>query len=85
MLLIFLNRKTLIAFRPLTHYKVSEVIVVWYNVIVLCVYETELGPYDFRDAEKADGIAESSHRNGIYCITWNVTDFAKFCIWINQK
>ncbi len=33
-----------------------------------------LGPYDFRDAEKADGIAESSHKNGIYSLTRNVTE-----------
>ncbi len=33
-----------------------------------------LGPYDFRDAENADGIAESSHKNGIYSLTRNVTE-----------
>ncbi len=27
-----------------------------------------VGPYDFRDAENADGIAESSHKNGIYSL-----------------
>ncbi len=34
-----------------------------------------VGPYDFRDVENADGIAESSHKNGIYCISRNVTKF----------
>ncbi|ROL46392.1 Inactive dipeptidyl peptidase 10, partial [Anabarilius grahami] len=38
----------------------------------------QVGPYDFRDAENADGIAESIHKNGIYYITWNVTEFVKF-------
>ncbi len=27
------------------------------------------GLYNFRDAEKVDGIAESSQKNDIYCIT----------------
>ncbi len=40
-----------------------------------------LGPYDFRDAENADGIEESSHKNGIYSLTRNVSKFG----WINQK
>ncbi len=40
-----------------------------------------LGPYDFRDAENADGIAESSHKNRIYSLTWNVMEFVK--VWIN--
>ncbi len=38
---------------------------------------TIVGPYDFRDAENADGIAESSHKNGIYSLMWNVTEFVK--------
>ncbi len=33
--------------------------------------------YDFRDAENADGISESSHKNGIYSLTRNVTEFVK--------
>ncbi len=37
--------------------------------------------YDFRDAENADGIAESSHKNGIYSLARNVTEFVK--VWIN--
>ncbi len=37
-----------------------------------------VGPYDFCDAENTDGIAESSHKNGIYYIKWNVTEFVKF-------
>ncbi len=36
-----------------------------------------LGPYDFRDAENTDVIAESSHKNGIYSLTWNVTEFCQ--------
>ncbi len=40
-----------------------------------------LGPYDFRDAENADGIVESSHKNGIYSLTQNVTEFVK--VWMN--
>ncbi len=47
----------------------------WSNVM------TQLGPYDFRDAENAEGIAESSHKNGIYSLTRNVTEFVK--VWIN--
>ncbi len=43
--------------------------------------ETYIGPYDFRDAENADGIAESSHKNGIYSLTRNVTEFVK--VWKN--
>ncbi len=31
-----------------------------------------IGPYDFRDAENADGISESSHKNGLYSLTRNV-------------
>ncbi len=30
---------------------------------------TMLGLYDFRNVDNADGIMESSHKNGIYCIT----------------
>ncbi len=44
---------------------------------------SNVGPYDFRDAENVDGIAESSHK-GIYSLTRNVTEFVKFG-WINQK
>ncbi len=40
-----------------------------------------IGPYDFRDAENTDGIAESSHKNGIYSLTRNVTEFVK--VWMN--
>ncbi len=36
---------------------------------VFVIYITYIGPYDFRDAETADGIAESSHKNGIYSLT----------------
>ncbi len=31
--------------------------------------------YDFHDAENADGISESSYKNGIYSLAWNVTEF----------
>ncbi len=34
-------------------------------------------PYDFHDAENADGISESSHKNRIYSVTRNVMEFAK--------
>ncbi len=40
-----------------------------------------LGPYDFRDEENTDGIAESSNKNGIYSLTRNVSKFG----WINKK
>ncbi len=36
-------------------------------------------PYDFYDEENG-GIAESSHKNGIYCITQNVMEFSNFCM-----
>ncbi len=39
-----------------------------------------LGPYYFRYAENSDGITESSHKNGIYWITQNLTEFGKFLI-----
>ncbi len=42
---------------------------------------SQLGLYDFRNAENADGIAESSHKNGIYSLTRKVTEFVK--VWIN--
>ncbi len=32
--------------------------------------------YDLRDAENVDGITECRHKNGIYYITWNVTEYA---------
>ncbi len=37
-----------------------------------------VGPYDFRDAETR---AESSHKNGIYSLTRNLSKFG----WMNQK
>ncbi len=39
-------------------------------------------PYDFRDAENADRISESSYKNGIYSLTRNVTEFVKVYIYI---
>ncbi len=52
--------------------------------LALVSYRTSLlGPYDFCDTENADGIVESSHKNGIYCITQKVTEIAK--IWINKS
>ncbi len=42
-----------------------------------------VGPYDFCNVENTDRLAESSHKNGIYCITRNVTEFAKF--WMNKS
>lgn len=44
---------------------------------------TYLGPYNFLDVENADRIAESSHKNDIYCIMWNVMKFAN--IWNNKS
>ncbi len=44
---------------------------------------SNIGPYDFHDVENADGITESSHRNRIYHITRNVTEFAKF--WMDTS
>ncbi len=35
------------------------------------------------DAENMDEIAESSHKNGIYCKTQNVIEFAKF--WMDKS
>ncbi len=35
---------------------------------IFCDLLLYIGPYDFHDAENADRIAESSHKNGIYCI-----------------
>ncbi len=40
-----------------------------------------VGPYDFHDAENTDRIAESSHKNGIYSLMRNVTEFVK--VWMN--
>ncbi len=37
----------------------------------------DLGPYDSRDAENVDGIAEYSQKNGIYSLTQNDTEFVK--------
>ncbi len=37
----------------------------------------DVGLYDFHDAENADGISESSPKNGIYSLTRNVTDCVK--------
>ncbi len=34
--------------------------------------QKEVGPCDFRDAENTDGI---SHKNGIYSLMRNVTEF----------
>ncbi len=42
-----------------------------------------VGPYDFRNAENVDGIAESIHKPRIYCITRNVMEFAKF--WMDKS
>ncbi len=39
-----------------------------------------LGPYDFNILENVDWIIKSSHKNGIYCIAWNVTELAKLCM-----
>ncbi len=49
--------------------------------MVLQISTLILGPYDFRDAENADGITESSHKNGIYSLTRNVMEFVK--VWMN--
>ncbi len=35
-----------------------------------------VGPFDFWDVENADE-TESSHKNGIYCITRNVMELVK--------
>ncbi len=39
-----------------------------------------LNPYDFRDAENADGISETSYKNGIYILARNVTESVK--VWM---
>lgn len=41
-------------------------------------YTTYIGPYDFRDAENTDGIAESRHKDGICCIKLNLAN-GLFC------
>ncbi len=41
-------------------------------------FSTLVEPNDFRDVENADGIMESSHKNGIYCITRNFTECHMF-------
>ncbi len=33
--------------------------------------------------QKMEGIAESSHKNGIYCITQNVMEFSNF--WMDKS
>ncbi len=49
------------------------------NYIVFLDYYKDcfVEPYDFRNVENADGIAESIHKNGIYSLTLNVTEFVK--------
>ncbi len=44
---------------------------------------SDIEPYDFCDVENVDWIVESSHKNGIYCITRSVTEFAKF--WMDTS
>ncbi len=51
------------------------------NFTFLIIRTIILGPYDFRNAESADGIVESSHKNRIYSLTRNVTEFIK--VWMN--
>ncbi len=41
------------------------------------IQEEEVGPCDCRDAENTDGI---SHKNGIYSLMRNVTEFIK--VWM---
>ncbi len=50
------------------------------NILNVCfeLSEVVIAPYDFHSAENMDGITESSYKNGIYCITRNVTEFVKF-------
>lgn len=43
-----------------------------------------LGAYDFRHVEKADGIAESNHKNRIYFIH-NVTEFGPQQYYLNTN
>ncbi len=44
-----------------------------------------MGSYDFRDAENADGITESSHKNGIYSLMRNITECVKvWTLHLNQ-
>ncbi len=42
--------------------------------------DTIIGPYDFRDAENVDRITESSHKNRIYSLMRNITEFVK--VWM---
>ncbi len=39
----------------------------------------KLRPYAFCDVENVDGFGESGHKNAIYCIKRNVTEFVKVC------
>lgn len=49
-----------------------------FNWLCHLILLASVGPYDFRVVENADRIVESCHKNEIYCITQNVTGFAKF-------
>ncbi len=41
---------------------------VFENISEVNCAQPYLGPCDVHDAENADGITESSHKNGIYCL-----------------
>ncbi len=43
-----------------------------------------VGSKNFHHAENTDGIAESSHKNGIYSITYNVMEFVKVCMNLSK-
>lgn len=53
-----------------------------FPIYVKCYLPTE-GPYDFCDVKIADRIMESIHKNRIYCVMRNVTEFVKFG-WMHQ-
>ncbi len=40
-------------------------------------------PNEFRGAENADWITESSHKNWVYSTKWNVTEFGTF--WMDKS
>lgn len=47
------------------------------------VIVVQLGLYDFCNAENANRIMESSHKNEIYSIMQNVIEFSK--MWMNKS
>ncbi len=77
MIIFCIEYTSTVKYTTRAHYIALFFYVMWCNM-----YYT--WSYDFHDGENADGIVESSHKSGIYCIMQNVTEFVKF-IQINKK